>query len=107
VFLFALVVLCRVQGEFREDFPGGLVQDDGVGFRGEDQDGCAGVGPADAQVPEAAGEAKADSSCGVDAVRVGTEVGPVVAGGWGCLGCGRVGVCRGAPVQARCGRSWL
>jgi hypothetical protein len=80
VFLYALIVLCRVQGEFREDFRGGRVQDDGVRFLGEDQDGG---GPADADVPEVTGEAKADSSSDVDAVGAGTEVRPVGAGARG------------------------
>jgi hypothetical protein len=71
------VILDRSGPKFREDFPGVLVHDDGVGFRGEDQDGSAGVGPADPEVPEAAGEAEADFSGGVDAVRAGAEVRPV------------------------------
>jgi hypothetical protein len=54
VFLFALMVLCGIEGEFREDVscllsPVSclLVLDHGLGVLGEDQDGTSGAGPAD------------------------------------------------------------
>jgi hypothetical protein len=109
VFLFALIVLCKVESEVREDFSRGRVQYDRVGFRGEDQDGRAGVGPADAEVPEPAGEAEADFSGvyrSVQALKC-VRACSVAGAALGVAAWASAGVCRlrhGAAVRGcRCG----
>ncbi|GAA4748845.1 hypothetical protein GCM10023328_34170 [Modestobacter marinus] len=76
-----LVVAGGVEGEFAEEFAGGGVDDADVQVLDQEQDVGSGVGSADADVVEAAGQAEAEAAGGVDAV--GAD--PVV----GCRGCGR------------------
>jgi hypothetical protein len=69
-----LVVLVRVEGEFAEQFAGG-VDDADVEVLDEEQDVGAGVGPADADVVELAVVAQGDDAGVVD-VRRGAHIRP-------------------------------
>jgi hypothetical protein len=94
-----LVVAGGVEGEFAEEFAGSGVDDADVQVVDEQQDVGSGVGPAGADVVEAAVDAQGDTSVGVEPVGADAVVGvggPVAGGGFGAR---LVGGGRGGPVR--------
>jgi hypothetical protein len=78
-----LVVLAGVEEELSEEFTGGGVDDPNVVVLDEHQDVGSGVGPADADVVQAAAHAQGDAAGLIDAVGAQPYVGvggPVGAG---------------------------
>lgn len=71
---FGLVVVVGVDGVFGDDFAGGAVDDEGVGAGDEEQDGCVGVGAADAEVVEFPCLSDRDETGGVDGVATDAPV---------------------------------
>jgi hypothetical protein len=80
-----LVVTGGVDGELAEELASGGVDDAHVQVLDGQQDAGSGVGPADAEVVEAAVDAQGDASVGVEPVGADAVVGvggPVARGGW-------------------------
>jgi hypothetical protein len=95
----ALVVAGGVDGELPKQFTGGRLDDTHVEVLDEHQDVGPGVGPADADVMEAAGGPQGDAAGLVDLVVAETVVGVGEAvGAGGGFGAGGVGGGRGGPV---------
>ena len=86
-----LVVLGGVEDELAEEFSGGGVDHADVEFVDEQDDVGSGVGSADADVVQSAGDAQGDAAAVVDAVVADPVVGVGVAAGGG-LGLGQAGV---------------
>jgi hypothetical protein len=90
-----LVVAGGVEGQFAQELAGGGVDDPDVQVVGQEQDVGSGVGPADADVVEAAAGAQGDGAGGADDVAADPVVGVAgavpgdgfgpgaVDGGWG------------------------
>ncbi|GAC1611368.1 MAG: hypothetical protein NVS3B26_23770 [Mycobacteriales bacterium] len=79
-----MVVLAWVDDQVAQDLAGGGVQDGDVEVLDEQDDVGSGVGSADADVPESAGEAQGDAAGFVDLVAADPVVGvggAVAAGG--------------------------
>ena len=88
-----------------EQFAGGGVDDADVQVLDEHDDVGPGVGPADADVMQAAVVAQGDDAGVVDAVGPDPVVGVGGAVAWGGFGVGGVGGCRVARRgRDRCGR---
>jgi hypothetical protein len=93
-----LVVAGRVEGELADELAGGGVDDAYLEVVDEHQDAGSGVGPADADVVEAAVVAEGEFAVGVDAVGADAVVVVGGLGGGGGFGPGRVDGGRGGPV---------
>jgi hypothetical protein len=74
-----LVVASWVDEEVAQDLAGGGVDDGDVEVLDEQDDVGSGVGSADADVAESAGDAQCDAACFVDLVAAGAVVGVVAA----------------------------
>src|SRR5215468_2672853 len=98
-FAGGLVVAAGVEGQVAEQFAGGGADDSDVQVLNQQQDVGLGVGPADAEVVEAAAVAQGDRAGGIDLVGADPVVGvggPVAGGGLGAGGAGGGG---GGPVR--------
>jgi hypothetical protein len=93
-----LVVAIGVEGEFAEEFPGGGVDDADVQVADEHEDAGSGVGPADADVVEAAGVAEGEFAVGDRRGRRGPGRGRWCRAGRGWLWAGGVDGGGGGPV---------
>ena len=97
-----LVVLGGVKDQLAEQFPGGGVDHADVQVLDEQDDVGSGVGAADAEVVQPAGDAQGDAAAVVDAVVPDPVVGVGVAAGGGLgLGEGAVDGRGGGPVRER------
>jgi hypothetical protein len=97
-----LVVAGEVDVEFAQEFAGGGVDDAHVVVLGEQQDVGSGVGSADADVAQAAGDAQGDRPGFIDLVGADAIVGVMVAVvSGGRLGSGAIGGGRGGAVRER------
>lgn len=95
-----LVVAGGVDGQFAQEFAGRGVDDADARVLGEQEDVGSGVGSADADVSELAGDAQGDGPGFVDLVGAYSVVGVVaaVAVGGG-FRAGGVGGCWGGPMR--------
>jgi hypothetical protein len=104
-----LVVLGGVEDQLAEQLPGGGVDHADVQVLDEQDDVGSGMGSADAEVVQPAGDAQGDAAAVVDAVVPDPVVGVGVAAGGG-LGLGEGGVDGRGVARCgrdRCGRRWL
>ena len=74
-----MVVAVGVQGQFSQQFAGEGVDDPDLEVGDEEDDAGSGVGSADADVVQVAGDAQGDDAGGVDAVVADPVVGVGVA----------------------------
>jgi hypothetical protein len=104
-----LVVLGGVEDELAEELAGGGVDHADVQVLDEQDDVGSGVGSADADVVQPAGQAQGDAAAVVDAVAPDPVVGVGVAAAGGA-GFGQAGVDGRGVARCgrdRCGRRWL
>lgn len=93
-----MIVAVGVDGELGDDLAGVRVADGDVAVVDEEEHGCAGVGPADAEVAEVAGVADGDFAVLVDFVGAGAPFGAGGAGRCGFRECG-VGLVWGSAAD--------